>query len=356
MKFSGAVAILFLSAVTAMAYPRPIKGTEDIPKLMAEATLVCKGEVTSAPKPVPVFDAPRLTGTATVRVDRCFKGDPGGTVIRVAVDNFLPPAGGPVFVLDLGDYRLFFLKPLDGRYTVVDPWSGVLATSRKVAHVPDGSDTMLSLELDLKAGLHDRDPERVLDSIRMLGNMRTLRSNAELKTLLTTHDLLVKTYVWQALLRLKDYSVLPAVVRFFAIQREAPRRMILGRDRLLFMQGELIREVGNIRSLDAVPYLEKFALSKNRLLRDEALQALRQIGSLHSIPVFLSELDDPDPDNAFSAMQGLLSLRAADSVIHWVPTGEVFRQSPKFYAAKTREWWWKESKKAPGFPQSMHVN
>ena len=82
----------------------------------------------------------------------------------------------------------------------------------------------------------------------MLGNMKTLRSTAELKTLLDVPDLLVKTYVWQALLRLKDYSVLPAVAEFFVAQPEAPRELFLPRDRLFAMQDELVGEVGTIRS------------------------------------------------------------------------------------------------------------
>jgi hypothetical protein len=47
---SNSNGISLLSAVAAMGYPRPTEETENIPKLMEEATLVCKGEVISAPK------------------------------------------------------------------------------------------------------------------------------------------------------------------------------------------------------------------------------------------------------------------------------------------------------------------
>jgi hypothetical protein len=339
-----ALAICVFSTVAATSYPGPLDGSENIPKLLDESSLVCKGEVTASAKPLPLADAPRMTGTATVHVDRCFKGDPGGNEIHVLVDGFVPPGGGHMFALNQGDYRLFFLRSVDGKYAVVDEWFGALSASREVAPaLRGGSDPKSALELDLDAGLRDSNPDRALDSIRMLGNMKSLHSTAELKALLDAPDLLTKTYVWQALLRIGDYSALPAVAEFFATQPEAPRELILPRDNLFYMQGELEREVGSIHSLKALPYLEKFAVSDKGFLRMEALQALRQIQSPHSAPVLLQELEDPDPDNGFSAMQGLLALAgggAFDRVLSWAE----FRQSPQFYAAKTREWWLAEGK------------
>ena len=238
-----------------------------------------------------------------------------------------------------GDYRLFFLKPHGTLYEVVDVWFGALRVSRELGQTPDGADSMQLLELDLKSGLHDADPERVLDSIRLLGNMKHLRSKTELAGLLQTSDLLVKTYVWQALLRLKDYSVLRAVTEFFASQPESPHELLMPRDRLFFMQGELASELVAIRDPKTLPVLEKFAVAgKAWFVRDNALQALRAIDSPHSALTFLKALDDTNPDYAFSAMQGLLSL-AGGGPIDWVPTWKQFDEAPQFYAAKCREWW-----------------
>jgi hypothetical protein len=56
------LAALFVSAPCAFAYPRPPEGTENIPPLIADSTLVCKGEV----------------------VDRCFKGErPASEIVAV---------------------------------------------------------------------------------------------------------------------------------------------------------------------------------------------------------------------------------------------------------------------------------
>jgi hypothetical protein len=58
----------------------------------------------------------------------------------------------------------------------------------------------------------------------------------------------------------------------------------------------------------------------------------------------LKELDDPNSDNAFSAMQGLLDL-AGGGAIAWAPSWEKFREAPQLYAARCREWWQAEGQK-----------
>src|SRR5438045_4099563 len=191
------LALLMCLGSDAFAFPAPLPGTEDIPKMMAASTLVCKGAVVEAPNPMFVpspVGITQLTATASLRPDRCFKGTANGSSIPVLFDGFVSGTG-PSFVLRKGDYRLFFLKLQNGKYTVVDVWFGALSISRNVGSVPENSDGIYLLELDLKAGLQDSTPERVLDSIRMLGNMRHLHSTSELTLLLGRPVLLLKDYV-----------------------------------------------------------------------------------------------------------------------------------------------------------------
>ncbi len=321
-------------------------GTEDIPQLMAESTLVCKGEVIEAPAPVRVASPEgmeRMSAIANVKPDRCFKGKPDGGPIPVLFDGFDTGTGGS-FVLRKGTYLLFFLKPQGGKFAVADVWFGALPISRKLGATPDGADPMYLLELDLEAGLRDSNPELVLDSIQMLGNMKHLQSTTSLKEMLSTPDLLVKTYVWQALLRLQDYTVLPAVSDFLDSQPELPHELLLPRDQLFERQQELESDVFGIRGPKALPFLHHFAVTgRDRLLRASALQALRMIGSPESAPTYLKALDDPNADNAFYAMQGLLSF-VPHVRIDWVPTWKQFDESPRFYAARCREWWEAEGK------------
>ncbi len=309
---------------------------------MADSALVCKGEVVEAPEVTVVSDPrpPHRTATAIVHVDRCFKGErPASEVVPVLFDNILPPGGGPYVVLRKGDYRLFFLKPEEDRYVLADDWFGQLSISRQLGATPFGDpDPMHRLEVDLKAGLSDHDHERVLDSIRMLGNMRHLQSKEELVSLLDSQDPLVRTYVFEAMLRLHDYSVLPAVEQWLTAQPQPPPSLTLPRDALFEMQDRLAREISMIRDPSTLQILLRLLRLPSPFARQAILQAVRTINSPQSAPSLLKMLDDPHADNAFIAMQALIEL-AGGGAIDWVPPLPEFRENPNYYAARCREWW-----------------
>ncbi|HMD06594.1 MAG TPA: HEAT repeat domain-containing protein [Candidatus Acidoferrum sp.] len=309
---------------------------------MADSALVCKGEVVEAADVTVVSDPrpPHRTATALVHVDRCFKGErPASEVVPVLFDNVLPPGGGPYVVLRKGDYRLFFLKPKENKYVLVDDWFGQLSISRQLG-TPSlgGNDPMHQLEVDLKAGLTDRDHERVLDGIRMLGNMRHLQSKEELISLLDSQDPLVRTYVFEAMLRLHDYSVLPAVEEWLTAQPQPPPSLILPRDALFEMQGRLVGEISMIRDPSTLPILLRLLRLPSPFARQGILQAVRAINSPQGAPSLLKMLDDPYADNAFIAMQALIEL-AGGGAIDWAPPLPAFRENPNYYAARCREWW-----------------
>jgi HEAT repeat protein len=74
--------------------------------------------------------------------------------------------------------------------------------------------------------------------------------------------------------------------------------------------------VCDVRNPSAVPYLEHFPESPDAETRLFALMGLRAIGSLRSAPTFLRELDDPQQDMDFIAMQALIEL-AGGGQLDW---------------------------------------
>ena len=265
----------------ARAFPRPTDGSENIPKLMADSALVCKGEVTEAPEVMSSSDPapPHLTAIAVVHLDRCFKGStPANETILVLCDGFVPAHGGDYVVFEKGDYRLFFLKPVADKYVVSDVWFGSLSISRLMADFyAQHTSPMGSLEADLKAGLQDRDRDRVLDSIRMLGNMYRLQSKEELKSLLNSPDPLIQTYVYEALLRLHDYSVLPAVAEWLRAQPPSPPSLLMPRDALFEMQFRLGNQISQIRDPATLPILLSLSQLSDPILHREVLESVRAI-------------------------------------------------------------------------------
>src|SRR5207248_1568866 len=131
--------------------------------------------------------------------------------IAVLYDGVLPSAGisGGIFplILERGDFALFFLQPRGEQFAPVSVNYGVLTVSRLASTDEEAIvDPLHLIERDLLAGLKESNRELVLANIRLLGFMTHLHSNAELKKLANSSDLLVSAYALEALMRLGDYS------------------------------------------------------------------------------------------------------------------------------------------------------
>src|SRR5664279_2207281 len=131
MRVRAAVYLVIAGCLGATASPRPPPGTEPIPQLMADSSLVCKGEVKSAPD-IKFAPAPeRFTGIATVHLDHCYKGAPPSSDVSVLFDDTLQAAGSSrEVVLRPGDYRLFFLVSERSNYKPAGDFFAVLPISR----------------------------------------------------------------------------------------------------------------------------------------------------------------------------------------------------------------------------------
>ncbi len=150
-------------------------------------------------------------GTATIELDRCFKGWLEGSV-TVAADEYFPGGGwgggGGIFAPEIDEYLLLFLRKNKGEVYELADWRGALPVSTQTSSKPRSQDPLINLENDFKAGLNDHEPEIVLKSICWLGRLRHLQSTTELHALLDTADPLERAYLWEALLLVGDVSVL----------------------------------------------------------------------------------------------------------------------------------------------------
>jgi hypothetical protein len=346
--------VLALSSLTAAGiFPPVAEETVDIAKQAGGSPFVCKGEVTSAPEvkaflfpgvsPVHnIAEMPHMTGEATVRIDTCFKGSLEGSV-RIATDEYRPAGGGRsggwhLFAPTAGEYLLLFLKSRGDRYEITEEGRGALPISRLMSSTAHGTDPLLNLENDLKAGLNDPDPEVVLKSICWLGSLRHLRSTAELISLIKTSDPIERAYIWEALLKLGDLSVVPEAADYLDRNPPVSHDFFMPRDRLIYLTDRVFRAFCGLRDQIALPYLERFTESPDSRIRSESLRALWEIGSFSSAPVFLRSLNDRNDDIDYIAMRSLVAL-AGGGYFAWVPTVKKFSTDPDFYVGKCREWW-----------------
>lgn len=325
--------------------PKSLEGTEDLRMLMSEATVACRGEVLDAPKAKFVDGTPqRKTGIATVRIDKCYKGT-APSQVNVAVDEFLPgggTSGEPRFViLKSGEYDLFFFTRKGNVFLPLDKRNSVITISRESSNTAKPSDPLAALEGDLVAGLQDGDHELVLKSILLLGGLGHLTSTAPLKKRIAEADEIERDYLWEALLRVKDYSNLPQVAEYLHNISPPPRTLMLPRDRLPQVQNRLFGRLFEIKDLAASRFQKWFVKSSDAYIRQCALQALRAEVSVQNAPQFLDALTDQDFDNRFISMMALIEL-AGGGDIPWIRPYEEMRDAPEFYSAKCREWWWAE--------------
>ena len=170
------------------------------PKLVGQSSFVCKGQVVSAPVVKSINGPlPRMTGVATVKIDRCFKGALNGPIL-VAADKYRPSGGwgggAHIFTPELGEYLLLFLNRTGELYELADQNQGALPVSARTSTTTASSDSILNLEDDFKAGLEDFNPEMVLKSICWLGHLERLRSTTELRLLLDQGDDVERMYVF----------------------------------------------------------------------------------------------------------------------------------------------------------------
>ena len=233
-----------------------------------------------------------MTGVATVKIDRCFKGALNGPIL-VAADKYRLSGGwgggAHIFTPELGEFLLLFLNRKGELYELADQNQGALPVSARTSTTTASSDSILNLEDDFKAGLEDSDPEMVLKSICWLGHLERLRSTTELRLLLDQGDDVERMYVFESLLEVGDLSVIPDAADYLDRNPPVWKPLFLPRDRLLEMRSRVFFALCDVRNPAVISYLEHFTESGNPNIRLRALMGLRAIGNPRSAPIFLSD-------------------------------------------------------------------
>lgn len=312
----------------------PIPGSEDIPEIMEQSALVCRGEVVE----VEVGKRVESTGEATalVRVERSYKGTVASGSIKVLFKS-LPDPLATSLTLSVGEHLLLFLNPSGDNYVFADPFFGKLVFPRQTTaqNNEDGSTPQGKLERDLEAVLISGHRQDVVLASLMLGNLRKVRSTDPLKRLLPTSDPQIDAAINIALIKLGDYSKLSNAAEVFRRKNADVQTENL--------RGQLARAIANLHDPSIVSALEAFSGSESGMLRHSAVRALRTIASPVSVPYLIDRLDDTDSDIRY------LSVMALAAIVHkvgdWAPSRELFDQQESTSLNLWREWWQHEGQR-----------
>jgi hypothetical protein len=215
----------------------------------------------------------------------------------------VPPGYTTRDTLSPDSVRLIFLKSVGDRYeftngSYLSIVSGPAALSR--AEPPDTLDRVLSriTEALLSASVPH---EQKAEAIRQLGTVKTDSVVPALRTFVHSDvackDEYLRVEALVALLDHNDESVLEA----------AEAELLSGS--IPYWKSNLLlaitRAIGPSRSM---PILAQVLTSSSAQMRTSAAVVIYQTDSSAGIPPLLTALDDPDPEVAFAAMQGLGNL------------------------------------------------
>jgi len=331
-----AVAVLLTLSAASMLHAKvmPSWGSESVPQLFAKSSLVFSGQVGTVSQTEQTGsdgDGPSrllLRVTATVKVDRLYKGDASGAAVAITYDRPADDVCAVSFCITLktGEYGLFFVTGVGNNYQLVDAHFGRWSVSR--SHPVPQKPGLSGLESDLIAGLSDNDERDLLDTVELLGGFDRLDSTQPLLDVLPIASQRVKAAIYVALLRQRDYRRLLNIAANVERASRDTQVSIL-QDRILFY-------IGEIHTAAAVPVLLTLATSRSDQLRESVIHALRQTGSPTGVPALIAALDDPIEVIRYDAVLGLATIERRPNL---APSVDAFERDAQIYIDAWKSWW-----------------
>jgi HEAT repeat protein len=218
---------------------------------------------------------------------------------------------------DKDDHETFtFVSSTDGKLTI-----SALVTSSHDALVPE-------IEADLKAGLSDPLPSRVVSNLQLLAGLQKLASTDQIKSKTTSDDPVVQGTALLALLKVGDYSKLPETISFLGSPLSESDQTLL--------QYPMRNEFERISDLKMLPVLHSNLVSPAPFVRGAVLKAIKKIHDPKSVPYVIKLLDDPDPEIRYDTV---ITLALIEQRGEWGPASYVYEKEEKKYIQEWKNWW-----------------
>jgi hypothetical protein len=186
--------------------------------------------------------------------------------------------------------------------------------------------------------------------VLLLGSMRRAIGTAELRALLPAKDEVLESAVHLALLKLHDYSELEAAGRL-AETVPANRSFFLPAQEAAFLRSSISHEIERIEDPGQLSVLQRFTLSSNDWLRQNATYALRHLHDFSNVRYLIRLIDDPSQETRDQAMRGLQELiKPGIEGNGWVPGSRLNGRNvtEEEVIGRWRTWWQTEGESEYG--------
>src|SRR5215475_12544424 len=262
MRLLPTLFVLVTISTTALACPSGVEPAFD--RMIMDSTLIVRGQVLSEIGDNQWNRQNEKQHWSDVLIERTYKGASSGG-IRVSWKEYL---GCPRARVLKNDYGLFFLSASGSEFVLVDEEYGKLAVSRSQDD-SEGLDPSVALERDFKRAIQNDSGRQLIEDVLLLGSLRRPMETAELRALLPTNDEVLESAVHLALLKLHDYSELETSGKLVETVPES-RNFHLPEQEAASLRAEIATEIERIEDPLQLPMLQRFTLSPNAWLRQNA--------------------------------------------------------------------------------------
>jgi len=343
MRLIPAFFFLVTISTTALACLSSLEPGFD--RMIKDSTLIVRGQVLWETGDNQWNPQGQRQHWSDVLIARAYKGA-SSSVIRVSWKEYL---GCPRARVNKDDYGLFFLRASGSEFVLVDEQYGKLAVSRGQDD-PHGLDPFVALERDFKRAIQNDSGRQLIEDVLLLGSLRRPIDTAELRALLPTNNEVLESAVHLALLKLHDYSELETSGRLVETV-PASRSFRLPEQEAAYLRTEIGSEIERIEDPRQLSILQRFTLSSNVWLRENAAYAVRHFHDFSTVRYLIRLIDDPSEETRIQAIRGLTELlRPGIEGYGWLPGTplngrEVTEQE---VIARWRAWWQAEGESKYG--------
>jgi hypothetical protein len=310
MRLVLAFFVLVTVSTTALACIGGVEPSFD--RMIKDSTLIVRGEVLLETGDNQWNSQGQIQHWSNVLIERAYKGTSSG-VIRVSWKEYLMC---PRAQVHKDDYGLFFLRASGSEFVLVDEQYGMLAVSRWQDD-SQGLVPFVAIERDFKRAIQNDSGRQLIEDVLLLGSLRRPIDTAELRALLPTNNEVLESAVHLALLKLHDYSALEAAGRLVETVPNS-RSFVLPAQEAASLRTWIGSEIMRIEEPSQLSVLQRFTLSSNSWLRQNAAYALRHLHDFSNVRYLIRLIDDPSEETRIQAMLGLQELIRPGDGYGWV--------------------------------------